>query len=75
MNKLEKHIKTEGGTMTAWAVTFGISRAFLYGLVDGSRNPSLPIAQRIATKTGNSVPITSWPNIKAIIDAAKDDAA
>lgn len=76
MNTLSAYIKGQPEkTMAEWADAFGISRPYLYGLADGSRNPSIDVAQRIASATANAVPLTAWPNISAVINAANGDAA
>lgn len=61
--------------MREWADLFGISRPHLIALLEGTRAPGLAVAQRIHTKTNGAVPITAWPNLAAIVDAAKGDAA
>ena len=74
MSTLAEHIKASPKrTMQEWADSFGISRPYLYSLVDGSRFPSLSVAARINNATGGNVPVTSWPNLSAIVEA--DDAA
>lgn len=60
--------------MEDWADRLGISRPYLYGLLDETRSPSLPVALRIAAATGGAVPITAWPKIAAVVDAT-DGAA
>lgn len=76
MNTLSAYIKGHPEkTMAELADTFGISRPYLYGLADGSRNPSIDVAQRISVATGGDVPVTAWPNISAVINAASGDAA
>lgn len=70
MQQLSDHIAARPGkTYGEWAQDFGVSRPYLYGLLDGTRSPSLATAQRIAAATGNDVPITAWPNLAAIIAA------
>lgn len=74
MSNLHSHIKANPGkTHAEWAECFGISRPYLYALVDGSRQPSLDVAKRIAAATDGSVPITSWPNIAKIADELRSD--
>ena len=77
MATLSEHIKGEPEkSITAWAADLGVSRPYLYGLLDGTRTPSAETATRIARATGNAVPVTSWPNLRAVIDAAQSgDAA
>lgn len=60
--------------MQAWADHFEISRPYLYALLDGSRDPSLAVAARIERATGGAVKITAWPNLKAVIEAARGAA-
>lgn len=60
--------------MQIWADQLGISRPFLYGLLDGSRKPSLAVAAKIERATGGAVPITTWPNLNAVIEAARGAA-
>ena len=71
MSTLSQHIKGQPQkSLALWAQDFGISRPYLYALIDGSRNPSLEVAQRIATATCGAVPLEAWPNLWAVIDAA-----
>lgn len=73
MSSLQEYIKSNPARpMRAWADDFGVSRPFLYGLLDGTRNPSLQAARRIEAATGGNVPITEWPNIRAMLDAARE---
>ena len=72
MSKLSEHIKGHPGkTMSEWAGFLGVSRPYLYQLVDGTRYPSLPVAMRIAKATNDAVPVTAWPNLAAVVDAVK----
>lgn len=57
-------------SMSEWAAQFGISRPYLYGLMDGTRSPSAEVAIQIERETGGEVPAVSWPNIVALLDAA-----
>jgi len=76
MEALKTYIKSKPSkTMAEWANDLGVSRPFLYGLLDGNRQPSIKVAKRINAATDGMVPITAWPNIRAVLDAAKDDAA
>jgi DNA-binding transcriptional regulator YdaS (Cro superfamily) len=58
----------------AWADFFGVSRPHLYGLMDGTRCPSPEVAQRIEALTEGNVPVTAWPNIRAVLDAVRGAA-
>jgi transcriptional regulator with XRE-family HTH domain len=70
MSTLPDHIKSHPEkSMSDWASSFGISRPHLYALLDGSRNPSIEVAKRIAQATSGDVPISAWSNFKAIIEA------
>ena len=60
--------------MGEWASELGVSRPFLYGLLDGTRQPSLEVAQRIDAATKGKVPLSSWPRIRAVLEAAKGAA-
>ena len=76
MSTLPAFIKTQPDRpMREWADMFGISRPHLIALLDGTRAPSLAVARRIQQQTAGAVPITAWPNIAAVIDAARGDAA
>ena len=76
MSTLSEYIKAQPEkTKTHWAECFGISRPHLYSLMDGTRQPSIDVAQRIAKATGGKVPVTAWPNIAAIVAAAKRRAS
>lgn len=75
MSDLHSHIKANPGkTIAEWAECFGISRPYLYALVDGTRRPSLDVAKRIAAATDGSVPITAWPNFAKIADELRSNA-
>lgn len=75
METLKTYIKSQPSrTMAEVADDLGVSRPFLYGLLDGSRQPSLDVAQRIDAATGGQVPITSWPRIRAIVEATRGAA-
>ena len=56
-----------------WAKCFRISRPYLYGLADGSRQPSLDVAIRIASATNGAVPLTSWSKLAKIVRAGRDE--
>jgi plasmid maintenance system antidote protein VapI len=75
MEQLAQHIAANPGRTNAeWAGLFGISRPHLHALLNDERQPSLHVAQRIADVTGGQVPVTAWPNIAALIEAAKGAA-
>lgn len=75
MSTLSEFIKRRPGkTWGEWAKTFGVSRTYLYGLTDGSRNPSIAVAVRIAEETDGLVPVSAWPNLSAVISAAQASA-
>ncbi len=72
MEQLAKHIGAfPGRTYGEWAEIFGVSRPHLHALLSGDRQPSLSVAQRIATATDGRVPLTAWPNLAAVVNAAK----
>lgn len=76
MSDLASHIKANPGkSLGEWAEGFGISRPYLYQLIDGERSPSLDVAKRIAAATDGEVPISVWPNIAKILNAAHHDGA
>lgn len=71
MSTLSNYIKGHGEkTRAELAAAFGISRPHLYSLIDGTRQPSIAVAVRIASATNGEVPVTSWPNLNAVISAA-----
>lgn len=75
MSTLSEYVKSlEGTPKGEIADRLGISRPYLYGLLDETRSPSLPVAMRIAARTGGAVPITAWPKIAAVVEAT-DGAA
>ena len=57
-------------SIACWAAQFGISRPYLYGLMDGTRTPSPEVAMQIERETAGAVPAASWPNIAAMLSAA-----
>lgn len=76
MSTLSEYIKTQPERpMREWAGQFRISRPHLIALIDGTRAPSIEVARRIETVSGGAVPVAVWPNIKAMLDALKGDAA
>lgn len=76
MNTLTTYIKAQPKKpMRQWAEAIGISRSYLIALMDGDRTPSVEVAQRIESATEKNVPVTDWPNIKALSDALRGDAA
>ena len=71
VSRLSHFIKTRPEkSMADWAEQFGISRPYLYGLVDGTRTPSPEVAMQIERETSGAVPAASWPNIAAMLTAA-----
>lgn len=75
MSNLSEYIKSQPQkARSAWADDFGISRPYLYALLDGTRLPSIDVAKRIEVATGGAVPVTAWSNIAAVVDAAKGAA-
>jgi transcriptional regulator with XRE-family HTH domain len=75
MSTLSDFIKSQPQRSLAdWAEDFGISRPHLHSLMNGDRNPSVVVAQRIASATGGAVPINHWPNISQLIEAARGAA-
>ena len=75
MDQLKQYIANRPGrTNGEWAEILGVSRPYLHGLLKGERQPSLATAHRIALATDGDVPITSWPNIAAIVLAAQQVA-
>jgi hypothetical protein len=76
MSTLNDYIKTQPNRpMREWAEIFDISRPHLIALLDGTRAPSITVAQRIHEQTNGAVPVASWPNMAAVINAAKGTAA
>lgn len=53
-------------TMADWSEFFGVSRSYLYGLMDGSRQPSIKVAKRISERTNGAVPVLCWENFAAV---------
>lgn len=73
MSSLNDYIKSQPSRpMRVWAEAFGVSRPYLYGLMQGERMPSVAVARRIERGTDGAVPITAWPNIRSIADALGD---
>lgn len=70
MNTLSEYIKKQPERpMREWADNFGISRPHLIALTTGDRYPSVAVAKRIERETLGLVPVTAWPNIRAIFEA------
>lgn len=71
MSELSTHLKTvPDKPLGEWAKEFGISRPYLHALLNGQRHPSIDVAKRIAAATDGKIPVTAWPNIRAVVDAA-----
>lgn len=76
MSALHEYIKARSEkTPGEWAKCFRISRPYLYALADGSRQPSIEVASRIAAATDGAVPVTAWPKLAEIVRAANEGAA
>jgi DNA-binding phage protein len=76
MNTLSEYIKSQPQrSMSEWAREFGITRPYLHMLLSGDRMPSVSTAIRIEHATGGKVGVTAWPNLAAVVDAAKGTAA
>lgn len=73
MELLKKYIADNPDrTLSQHAKDFGVSRPFLYALRDGLRQPSLSVAVRIAEATNGNIPVSSWPNLSAVLRAVKE---
>jgi DNA-binding transcriptional regulator YdaS (Cro superfamily) len=76
MSTLADYIKSQPPkSLALWARDMGISRPYLYGLMDGTRYPGPEVAVRIAQATGGAVPVEAWPNHAVIVQAARQGAA
>lgn len=74
MSSLNDYIKSQPPRpMRVWAEAFGVSRPYLYGLMQGERTPSVAVARRIERGTDGAVPVTAWPNIRSLVAALGDD--
>ena len=56
-------------SMSKIADSLGVSRAYIYDLMNARRNINLANAQRIAQATKGAVPVRSWPNLARVADA------
>lgn len=76
MNTLASYIQSQPPRpKRAWAEQFGISRPHLIALMNDERAPSIEVARRIEAETGGRVPVTDWPNIRALSEALVDRPA
>jgi DNA-binding transcriptional regulator YdaS (Cro superfamily) len=76
MSSLQTYIKSQPPQpLSAWAVALGVSRPMLYGLLDGTRGPSIETAKRIDAATGGAVKWQDWPNIAGILAEVDRGAA
>jgi transcriptional regulator with XRE-family HTH domain len=57
-DELRQWLDRTGRRHTQVAIALGISKAHLSNLQSGLRQPSLPLAKRIAELTG--IPVSSW---------------
>lgn len=74
MDNLKQYINGQPDkTKSYWAGIFGISRPYLYDLMDGKREPSLEVAKRIEAETSGVVPVSSWANYQRVIAAVSGE--
>lgn len=74
MMTLAQYLESENLTQADFAKLLGVTQATVSKLTGGShrRFPSVETAKRIATVTGGRVPITAWPNLAAVVEAAQE---
>jgi DNA-binding phage protein len=56
-----KRLRKEGETMRQIAKRAGVTRTYLYLVLDGTYDPTLPVAERIATAVGVEIKISNQP--------------
>ena len=75
MDTLIAHVNRKPEISRAeWARRFGVSRPYIYGLLNGTRCPSPEVAARIQAATDGEVKVTDWPNIAAVVAAVRASA-
>ncbi len=73
MNTLAQHVNQHPEIKPQeWANRFGVSRPHFYMLIGGQRLPSPTVAINIERETAGAVPATDWPNIRKLLEAAKE---
>lgn len=75
MDKLNQYLTSASIAPAAFARKIGTSRGHLHDLLTGRRAPGIDLAKRISIETNGAVALSAWPNIAAVINAAKADAA
>jgi transcriptional regulator with XRE-family HTH domain len=69
MEQLKSYLDKTGATLREFGRDARISASFLSEITSGLKNPSLPVALRIQAATNGAVPLSAWPNLKAVADA------
>lgn len=74
MMTLSQYLEAQKLTQAGFAARLGVPQATVSKLASGHRFPSVDTAKRIAAATDGAVPITAWPNLAAVIEAAQGGA-
>lgn len=76
MMTLAQYLHSENLTQAEFARRLGVNQATVSKLASGERrSTSIETARRIAAVTGGAVPITAWPNLAAVVEAARERTA
>ena len=70
---LSQYLDAKKLTQAEFARLLGVNQGTVSKLCAG-KNPSWHMATRISDATGGNVPVTAWPNIRAVLDAVRGAA-
>ena len=74
MMDLKTYLAETGTSQRAFAEKAGLSPSFLNEMLQGTKEPGLDTAQRIASATDGAVSLAAWPKLAAVIAAARGAA-
>ena len=72
MMTLKTYLADTGTSQRAFAEKVGLSPSFVNEMLQGTKEPGLDTAQRIAAATDGAVALSSWPRLAAVIAAAQE---
>lgn len=72
MMDLKTYLAETGTSQRAFAERVGLSASFVNEMLQGTKEPRLDTAQKIAAATDGAVALSAWPRLAAIIAAASE---
>lgn len=69
---LDTYLKSTRTSQRAFAEKVGLSASFVNEMLQGTKEPGLDTAQKIAAATDGAVPLSAWPRLAAVIAAARE---